>query len=392
MSSGEIAQKPGAPSSMADTPPARAPVPIWRRAIPYLGTAIIFVLIFWRIPVGKVVEALRRVPALEFIGIFLPFAVVYFAFDSFCLTWVVRRFNAKLRFAEVMPIRASMYLLALLNTSLGQGGVAYYLYRRARIPFFEALSSVLFIAVLEIYQLFLFSTLGVLFYAPANPRLLEVTHALRIAYVVAWALLFALIGFFALARRNAGLREGIESSRFGPVLSTFLKARAARLSDRARDQGADVPGLDSRAVLRALAVWHRDSVPEAGALSAAGLPGRGPADRDCPSRHQPGGVAAVLFGQRLAADDSRLQPGGALHLHVVQRTRRPILSAPRDPRADESSRRKPKRQSGPNTGKPSRSAASARRRSSVTNSSVEGSPSAATRAAPSCSASAARRG
>jgi len=225
MSSGELAEKPGAPASIADTPPARAPVPIWRRAIPYLGTAIIFVLIFWRIPVGKVVEALRRVPALEFIGIFLPFAVVYFAFDSFCLTWVVRRFNAKLRFAEVMPIRASMYLLALLNTSLGQGGVAYYLYRRARIPFFEALSSVLFIAVLEIYQLFLFSTLGVLFYSPANPRLLEVTHALRIAYVVAWALLFALIGFFALARRNAGLREGIESSRFGPVLSTFLKAR-----------------------------------------------------------------------------------------------------------------------------------------------------------------------
>ena len=74
MSSGEIAAKPAAPSSGA--PPARSAVPIWRRAIPYLGTAIIFALIFWRIPVGKVVEALRRVPAFEFIGIFLPFAVL----------------------------------------------------------------------------------------------------------------------------------------------------------------------------------------------------------------------------------------------------------------------------------------------------------------------------
>ncbi len=223
--SGEIAGKTGAASAAADAPPVRRPTPIWRRAIPYLGTAIIFVLIFWRIPVGKVLQALERVPALEFIGIFLPFAVVYFTFDSFCLTWVVRRFNADLRFSEVMPIRASMYLLALLNTSLGQGGVAYYLYRRAKIPFFEALSSVLFIAVLEIYQLFLFSTLGVLFYSPANPRLLEVTHGLRIAYIVAWILLFAIMGFFAMARRNADLRTGIEQSRFGAVLSTFMKAR-----------------------------------------------------------------------------------------------------------------------------------------------------------------------
>jgi hypothetical protein len=210
---------------LAGAPPARTRAPLWRRIIPYFGTLAIFGLIFWRIPVGKVVEALGRVPALEFIGVFLPFALFYFTLDSFCLTWVVRRFNAKLSFAEVMPIRASMYLLALLNTSLGQGGVAYYLYRRAKVPFFEALSSVLFIALLEVYQLFLFSTLGVLFYSPANPRLLEVTHGLRIAYIVAWALLFAIMGFFTMARRNAGLRDRIERSRFGSVLSTFLKAR-----------------------------------------------------------------------------------------------------------------------------------------------------------------------
>ncbi len=218
------AEKSIAPDAPAGAPPARARAPLWRRLIPYLGTAIIFALIFWRIPVGKVLVALERVPALEFIGAFLPFSLLYFALDSFCLTFVVRRFNAPLSFREVMPIRASMYLLAMLNTNLGQGGVAYYLYRRAKIPFLEALSSVLFIAVLEIYQLFLFSTLGVLFYSPANPRLLEVTHALRVAYVVAWTLLLAMIGFFAMARRSETIRARIERWRGRGLLSTFLKA------------------------------------------------------------------------------------------------------------------------------------------------------------------------
>ena len=103
----------------------------------------------------KVEQALSQAPVLEFVAVFLPFSLFYWMIDSRCLTWVVRRFNAPMRFRDIVPIRASMYLLALINTNLGQGGVAYYLYRKAKIPFLEALSSILFIALLEIYQLFL---------------------------------------------------------------------------------------------------------------------------------------------------------------------------------------------------------------------------------------------
>ena len=99
---------------------AAARAPLWRRAIPYLVTLLIFGLIFWRIPIREVAEALKNVPAARFIGLFLPFSLFYFAIDAFCLTWVVRRFNAPVRYAELMPIRASMYLLAMVNTNLGQ--------------------------------------------------------------------------------------------------------------------------------------------------------------------------------------------------------------------------------------------------------------------------------
>ena len=129
-----------APSSQSDPARSKRTTPIWKKALPYVGTVAIFALIFWRIPMGKVGQALEQAPVLKFVAVFLPFSAFYWMIDSLCLTWVVRRFNAPMRFRDIVPIRASMYLLALINTNLGQGGVAYYLYRKAKIPFLEALA------------------------------------------------------------------------------------------------------------------------------------------------------------------------------------------------------------------------------------------------------------
>ncbi len=201
------------------------PVRRWRKALPYFGTLLIFVLIFWRIPVGKVGAALEQAPALKFFGVFLPYSVLYWMIDSFCLTWVVRRFNAPLRLREILPVRASMYLLSLINTNLGQGGVAWYLHRKAPVPFLEILSSILFIALMEVYQLFLFSTLGVVCYRPVSAEQLEIVHVLGIAYVVAWLVLAAIMLFFMQVRRSGPVREWISGSRVGAVSRTFVAAR-----------------------------------------------------------------------------------------------------------------------------------------------------------------------
>jgi hypothetical protein len=222
MSSEPAAQR---PASEADTLAAARHTPIWRRAIPYAGTLAIFALIFLRIPLRKVGEALAEVPVLRFLGLFLPYSLFYFVIDAFCLTWVVKRFNAPMRYRDILPIRASMYLVAMINTNLGQGGVAYYLYRKAGIAFLAALSSILFIALMEIYQLFLFSTLGVIFYTPQGAAQTEIVGILRVAYVVAWAGLAALVGFFAMARRREPIRIWLNSTRGAGLAATFLAAR-----------------------------------------------------------------------------------------------------------------------------------------------------------------------
>src|SRR5713101_8545795 len=171
---------PDSSDAVRDEIPAARATPLWQRLIPYFGTVAIFALIFWRIPVAKVGEALSQAPVFKFFAIFMPFSLLYFAIDTFCLTWVVNRFNAPLRLRDIMPIRASMYLLALINTNLGQGGVAWYLHRKASIPFLEVLSSILFIALMEVYQLFLFSTVGRVFYRSASPGPGKIVGVMRV--------------------------------------------------------------------------------------------------------------------------------------------------------------------------------------------------------------------
>ena len=197
----------------------------WKKIVPYIVTLLIFALIFWRIPMSKVGAALKNVPIVKFLGMFLPFSVVYWVVDSVCLTWAVRRFNAPLRLSDIMPIRASMYLLALININLGQGGVAWYLHRKAGIPFLEVLSSILFIALMEVYQLFLFSTVGIVFYQSGSPAQNEIVGVMRVVYVVAWLLLVAVIVLFARARHSDRMRAWISTSRFGSIARTFFAAR-----------------------------------------------------------------------------------------------------------------------------------------------------------------------
>jgi hypothetical protein len=198
----------------------------WKSVLPYLGTLLIFTLIFWRIPVAQVVAALKRASAFKLFGVFMPYSALYWMIDSVCLTWVIRRFNEPVRLAEILPIRASMYLLSLINTNLGQGGVAWYLHRKVRVPFLEILSSILFIALMELYQLFLFSTAGVVCDRPVSTQQAMLVHVLRIVYSVAWSALAATIIFFAQARRSSTIRAWLSHKGAGTISRTFVAARA----------------------------------------------------------------------------------------------------------------------------------------------------------------------
>ncbi len=139
-------------------------------------------------------EALAGANLVPYLAIMLPYSVLYLLVDTFCVTRVINWFNCRVAYADILPIRATTYLLTLLNSPLGQGGIAVYLNRRDGIPFLEVASSVLFLMFVEVYQLTVFSSLGVAFAGRAFDQPFAMVYVVLYAYLALHLVFFWLFG------------------------------------------------------------------------------------------------------------------------------------------------------------------------------------------------------
>jgi hypothetical protein len=200
----------GSSSPAASARRAAGPV---ARVLPWIVTILIFALIFARVPFAAVWQALAGARLLPYLAILVPYSAFYLAVDTFCLTRVINWFNVRITYRDVLPIRATTYLLTLINSNLGQGGVALYVHRRFGVPLPEVTSSVLFLMFVELYQLTFFSSIGVLL----APRAIELP--LGTVYLC----LYAYLGIHLLAFRLA--RERLAAVPWGRFLYSFRVAR-----------------------------------------------------------------------------------------------------------------------------------------------------------------------
>ena len=100
---------------------------------------------------------------LAWLALMIPYSVFFFLVDSHVSWRVVRWFNAPdLKLTDMLPIRASAYILSLVNEQVGKGAMSLYLLRRYQVPVLEAISSMLLLGIMEIYQLLAFSSVGVI--------------------------------------------------------------------------------------------------------------------------------------------------------------------------------------------------------------------------------------
>ncbi|HJQ75615.1 MAG TPA: lysylphosphatidylglycerol synthase domain-containing protein, partial [Gaiellaceae bacterium] len=174
-------------------------------------TAACFAILFSRIPMAQVATTLATAPWGRFLLLMAPYVAFYVVVDSFVVQQAVSWFNVRVSYRDILPVRATAYILALVNTLLGQGGVALYLHRRHGLPFWEITGTVVFIAFVEIYQLALYSFVGAAAAGELGKR------APVVIYVVLAAYLAFHLWYFSRPRagRLAELR----------VLSTFRRAR-----------------------------------------------------------------------------------------------------------------------------------------------------------------------
>ena len=145
------------------------------KSIVWLITAVCFGLVFRKIAIAaarndlSVYEYLARFFAeanwLVWLAVMIPYSCFFFLVDAH-VTWrVVKWFNANdFKFKGMLPIRASAYILSLVNEQVGKGAISLYLWRRHQVPGWQALSSMVLLGMMEIYQLLIFSAIGVYLY------------------------------------------------------------------------------------------------------------------------------------------------------------------------------------------------------------------------------------
>ena len=149
-----------------------------------------------------------------YVCLMVPYSLCYFLVDSFVVQQAVSWFNVHVPYRDILPVRATTYILSLVNTQLGQGGVALYLHRRHRIPFWEITGTVIFISFVEVYQLALYSFVG----ATASGELDR--------SVPAWTY-GALAGYFVGHLWYFGRPEPTAADRV-PIFRAFRRAKPVR--------------------------------------------------------------------------------------------------------------------------------------------------------------------
>ena len=224
----------------------------WLRVVPWLITAGCFAYLYTRIvgaaaaqglgPLAYLAAVFQQIAWSRWLSLMIPYCTLFLLVDSVVAWRVIGWFNAPLRYRDVLPIRASAYILSIVNEQVGKGAIALYLGRRHGIPAWEVGSSMLFIMFCEYYYLLGWATVGTLL---AWERLPPVFRAIPwIALVSAAFFVLVYLFFRGAIGAGRGLRER-------PLLRAF---RMARLSHYAAVLALRSPLMLAACVVYALAL------------------------------------------------------------------------------------------------------------------------------------------
>jgi hypothetical protein len=220
----------------------------WQRILPWLITVGCFLYLYGRLDRAAgaqgqslgtyLADVFAHVSWSRWLALMIPYCAVFMLIDSVVVWRVVGWFNARLRYADVLPIRASAYILSIVNEQVSKGAIAVYLSRRHGVPAWEVGSSMLFVMFCEYYYLLGWATLGVLLGWRRLPAVFHVIPWLALAS----ALVFVFLYLFFRGRIGWG-----SALRERPLLRAFRMATIRHY--------AAVIALRSPAMLAAVVVY-----------------------------------------------------------------------------------------------------------------------------------------
>jgi len=199
-----------------DSPPPPRPKPgLIKRLIPWLLTLACFVFLYTRMAGPASAQGMSVLAFLgtvfatvnwtAWLALMVPYSLFFFAIDSLVVWRVINWFDAKVSYVNILPVRASTYILSIINEQLGKGAMALYLNRREGVPGWKLGSSMLFIMVCELIYLCIWANIGLALQWDNLPEVFRALPWVGITLVAVFAVAF--LYFRGIIAPKFGLRD-----------------------------------------------------------------------------------------------------------------------------------------------------------------------------------------
>ena len=217
--------------------------PLIARILVWTITIVCFVVLFRRLDgaaarqgqelLPYLLAIFEKVNWLALVALLIPYSLTFFLLDSVALWRVINWFNARVRYLDILPVRASTYILSILNEQLGKGAIALYLQRREGVPGWKLASSMLFLMFCEFYYLLGWATLGWWLNGdslPAEFKAIPVIAAVAVVFFVLFYFFFRSSVFNGIALRDRQILHAFREARLWQYLTIIAIKTPALLT------------------------------------------------------------------------------------------------------------------------------------------------------------------
>lgn len=136
--------------------------PAYKKILPWIAAFLILGYLFYRIDMRQFFIAFSSANLYLYWPALLVFIVAGYLLDSQNLVAMLREYEYKTAYRDMLGIRGITYLLMVINYSLGLGGMVYYFRQNFGIPLVRCISLMIFYNQLSGMSLFVLGLIGCL--------------------------------------------------------------------------------------------------------------------------------------------------------------------------------------------------------------------------------------
>lgn len=191
-----------APQPQNEAPAPRNKSTLGRIAFLIL-TAICFAYLYYRLNgaamreglslTAYMTEVFANVNWIPWLFLMIAYSLFYFFIDTLVVTRALNWFIEPIKYKDILPIRASAYIISIFNEQIGKGAMAFYLNKRDQVPGWEVSSVMLFVMFCEIFYLLVWATVGYAIGGSSLPEVFSIMPYISVGaavFLLVWILYF----------------------------------------------------------------------------------------------------------------------------------------------------------------------------------------------------------